>query len=150
MTRTLSSTSSTSSASLLNQVTYDLRLLSSYYLKFRMLGKDLLFHWPPKKCVMKSPLNSLKVEMKLEAILLNHTQAGPLSMVEKALHMISSGTPCKCMRVLNNFRWSRGSFDPSYASTYGILNLASRGKDVTGAVKGESVWWTSSPKLVDT
>ena len=102
------------------------------------------------KCVMKSPLNSLKVKMKLEAILLNHTWTGLLSVVEKALHMISSGTPCKCMSVLNDYRWLRGSFNPSYASTCGILNLASRGKDVTGVVKEESVRWTSSPKLAET
>ena len=98
----------------------------------------------------KSPLNSLKVETKLGAILLNHTQAGPLSVVEKALYIISSRTPYKCMRFLNDSRWSKASFNPSYASTYGILNLAGRGKDVIGAVKGESVQWTSSSKLVDT
>ena len=82
--------------------------------------------------------------------MLNHTRVGPLSVVGKALHMISFGTPYKCMRVLNDSRWSRGSFDPSHASTCGILNLAGRGKDVTGAVKGELVRWTSSSKLVDT
>ena len=42
------------------------------------------------------------------------------------------------------------NFDPSYASTYGILKLARKGKDVTGAMKGELIWWTSSSKLVDT
>ena len=93
----------------------------------------------PMKCVTKSPLNSLKVETELRAILLNHTRAGLLSVVGKVLHIISSGTPCRCMRVLNYTRWSRGSFDPSYASTCGILNLAGRGKDVTSAMKGESV-----------
>ena len=102
------------------------------------------------KCLMKSPLNSLKVETELRVILLNHTQAGPLSVVGKALHMISFGAPCKCIRILNDFRWSKGSFNPSYASTYGILNLVGRRKDVTGAVKGELVRWTSSSKLVDT
>ena len=71
-------------------------------------------------------------------------------MVGKALHMISFGTPCRCMRVLNDSRLSKGSFDSSYTSTYGILNLVRRGKDVTGVVKGESVRWTSSSKLVDT
>ena len=102
------------------------------------------------KCVTNSPLNSLKVEMELGDILLNHTRVGPLSVVGKALHMISFGTPYKCMRVLNDSRWSKGSFDPSYASTCGILNLASRGTDMTGAVKGKLVRWTSSSKLVDT
>ena len=101
------------------------------------------------KCLTKSPFNSLEVEMELEAILLNHTQASPLSVVGKALHMISSETPCKCMRVLNDSRWLKGSFNPSYASTCGILNLTSRGKDVISVVKGESIRWTSSSKLVD-
>ena len=87
----------------------------------------------------KSPLNSLKDETEFGAILLNHTRVGPLSVVGKALHMIFSGTPCRCIRVLNDSRWSMRSFDPSYASTYGILNLVGRGKDVTSAVKGESV-----------
>ena len=97
---------------------------------------------------MKSPLNSLKVETGV--ILLNHTPVGPLSVVGKALHMILFGTPCRCIRVLNDSRWSRGSFDPSHASTCGILNLAGRGNDVTGAVKGESARWTSLSELVDT
>ena len=91
------------------------------------------------KCVTKNPLNSLKVEMELKAILSNHTRAGPLSVVGKALHIISFRTPCRCMRVLNDSRWSEGSFDPSYASTCGILNLTGKGKDLTGAVKGELV-----------
>ena len=64
--------------------------------------------------------------------------------------MILFGTPYRCMRVLNDSKWLRGSFNPSYASTYGILNLVRRGKDVIGAVKGESIRWTSSSKLVDT
>ena len=102
------------------------------------------------KCVTKSLLNSLTVESELGAILLNHTRAGPLSVVGKALYLISSETPCRCMRVLNDSKWSRGFFDPFYAFTCGILNLAGRGKDVTGAMKGESVRWTNSFELVDT
>ena len=149
MTKTLSLASSISSASLLNRVTYDLRLSSSHCLTLKMLPEDLLCRWPTMKCMKKSPLNSLKVETEFRAILLNQTWASLLSVVGKVSHMISSGTPCKCIRVLNDSRWSRGSFDPSYASTYGILNLAGRGKDVTSAVKGELVWWTSSSKLVD-
>ena len=150
MTKTLSLASSISSASLLNRVTYDLRLSSSHCLTLKMLPEDLLCRWPTMKCMKKSPLNSLKVETEFRAILLNQTWASLLSVVGKVSHMISSGTPCKCIRVLNDSRWSKGSFDPSYASTYGILNLAGRGKDVTSAVKGELVWWTSSSKLVDT
>ena len=54
------------------------------------------------------------------------------------------------MKVLNDSKWSSGSHEPSYASTCGIQNLAGRGKEVTCAVKGESVHYTSSFKLVDT
>ena len=31
----------------------------------------------------------------------NHTLAGPFNIVGKALHMISSGTPWRCMVILN-------------------------------------------------
>ena len=68
--------------------------------------------------------------------LLNHTCVGPFSVVRNVLHIISSRTFCVCIRVLNNSKQSRGSFDPSYASTCGILNLVGRRKDVTGAVEG--------------
>ena len=60
------------------------------------------------KCVTKSPFNSMKVEMVLGVILINHTQVGHLSVVGKALHMISSETPSKCIRVLNDSKWSKG------------------------------------------
>ena len=86
----------------------------------------------------------------LLVILLNHTLGGPLSVVGKTLHMISFGTPCRYIRILNNSRWTSGLFDPSYASTCGIRNLARRGRKVTCAVKGESVLQTSSSRSVDT
>ena len=148
--RTLSSASSIKRASLLKRVTYDLRLSSSCCLMFSRLSKDLSYLCPLINWVMKGPLNSLKVDTVLGVNLLNYTRASSLSVVGNALHIISSRTPYRCMRVLNNSRWSRGFFDPSYASTCGILNLAGRGKDVIGVVKGESVRWTSLSKLVDT
>ena len=67
--------------------------------------------------------------------LLNHTLVGPLSVVGNALHIISSGTSCRCMRVLNDFRWLSGSRDLSYVSICGIWNLARKGKEVTFVVK---------------
>ena len=67
----------------------------------------------------KCPLNSLKVGTVLRVSLLNHTLAGPLSVVGNAFHIILSRTPCKCMRVLNNSRWSSGSCDPLYVSICG-------------------------------
>ena len=148
--KTLLLASSIKRASLLNRVTYDLKLSLSHCLVFNKLAEDFLYLCMPMKCETKCPLNSLKVKTVLGVILLNHTLVDPLSVVGKALHMISFRTPYRCMRVLNNSRWSSGSFDPSYASTYGIWNLARRGKEVTCAVKGKSVRWTSSSSSVDT
>ena len=67
---------------------YDLKLSSSRCLTFSKLAKDLLYLYLPIKWAIKCPLNSLKVETVLKAILLNHTLASPLSMVRNALHMI--------------------------------------------------------------
>ena len=102
------------------------------------------------KCATKCSLNSSKVEMEFGATLLNHTLAGPLSVVGSALHMISFGNPCKCIRVLNDSRWSSGSLDSLYVSTCGIQNLTGRGRKVTCTVKGELVRWTSLSRLVYT
>ena len=82
--------------------------------------------------------------------LLNHTLASSLSVVGNALHMISSETSCRRIRVLNDSRRLSESRKPSYASTCSIRNLARRGKEVIYAVKGESDHWTSSSRLVDT
>ena len=58
-------------------------------------------------------LNSLKVPMELGFNLLNQILAGPFSVVGKALHMISSATPCRYIKILKDSRWSRGFLDPS-------------------------------------
>ena len=84
----------------------------------------------------KYPLSSLKIDTVLGVNLLNPTRASPFSVVGNALHIISSRTTYRCIRVLNDSRWFRGSFDPSYASTCGSLNLVGKGKDVTGAMNG--------------
>ena len=109
VTRTLS-VSSIKSASLLKQVTYNLRLLSSHCLMFSMAMEDHLCLCPLMKCMTKWPLNSLKVETVFGVSLLNHTLVGPFNVIGKALHIISSGAPFKCMRVLNDSRWSSGSW----------------------------------------
>ena len=54
-------------------------------------------------------LDSLKVPMELGVNLLNQILTGPFSVVGKALHMISFATPCKCIKVLKDFKWSKGS-----------------------------------------
>ena len=150
VTRTLPLALSIKKASLLKWVTYDLKLSSSHYVMLSMVAEDLLCLCPLMKCMTKCPLNSLKMETVFGVSLLNHTLAGPFKVVRKALHIISSITPCKYMRVLNDSKWSSGSSEPSYAFTCGIRNLARRGKEVTYVVKGESVHYTSSSKLVDT
>ena len=40
---------------------------------------------------------------------------------------------------MNDSKWLRGSFDLSYVSICGILNLVGKGKDVIDMVKGELI-----------
>ena len=49
--------------------------------------------------------------------------------------MISSATPCKCIKVLKDSKWSKGSLDPSYASICGMQNFDGRVNEVTDVVK---------------
>ena len=65
---------------------------------------DFLYLCPPIKCEANCALSSLKVLMELGTNLLNHTLTRPFGIVGKARHMISSTTPCKCMKVLNDSR----------------------------------------------
>ena len=75
---------------------------------------------------------------------LNHTLASPFSVVENALHIISSETPWRCIVVLNVAMWLQGSCVPPYESKVGILNLEHRGWLVMDAMKGESILWMRS------
>ena len=54
---------------------------------------DLLYLCPLIKCEENWALNSLKVLMEFGVNLLNQILVGSFSVVGKALHMISSGTP---------------------------------------------------------
>ena len=63
---------------------------------------EFLYLCHPMKCNSNYTLSSLKVLMELGVNLLNHILAGPYNVVEKVQHMILFGTPCKCMRVLND------------------------------------------------
>ena len=84
---------------------------------------DFLYLCPPIKCEANYAFNSLKVLMEFGVNLLNHILVGPFSVVGKALHMISSTTPCKCIRVLKDSRRSKGSLThhrPLFAA-YGTL-----------------------------
>ena len=64
------------------------------------------------KCVTKSLLNSLKVKTELGAILLNHTRAGPLSVVGKVLHMILSRIPYKLLEGFERLQVVERLFRP--------------------------------------
>ena len=63
---------------------------------------DFLYLYPPIKCEANCALYSLKVLMEFGVNLLNHTLAGPFSVVGKTRHMISSTTPYRCIRVLKD------------------------------------------------
>ena len=99
-TRILSSASSIESASFLNQVMYDLSVSSSCCLMLIKLVVDFLYLCPPMKCEVNWALSSLKVLIEFGVNLLNQILAAPFSVVGKALHMILSGTPRRCIRVL--------------------------------------------------
>ena len=108
------------------------------------LDKEHFYFCPPTKLLTNNLLNSLNKVMVFGGNFLNHTLVGPFKVVGKALHIISSGTPCRCMVVLNVAMWSQGSCVPSYESKVGVLNLEGKGWLVMDAVKGEYVIWTRS------
>ena len=59
-------------------------------------------------------LNSSKELTVFEGILLKHTRVGPLRVVGKALHIMLSRTPWRCIVVLKVAICSKGSCVPSY------------------------------------
>ena len=65
---------------------------------------DFLYLCPLIKCEANWEFNSLKILIELGVNLLNQILAGPFSVVGKALHMISSTTPCKCIKVMKDSR----------------------------------------------
>ena len=89
----LSSTSSTVRASLLKQMMKERRLSFSPCSMINKLDEKRLCFCPPMKLLTNYLLNSSKELTVLGGILLNHTRAGPLRVVGKALHIISFRTP---------------------------------------------------------
>ena len=89
----LSSTSSTVRASRLKRVIKDRRLSFSPCSMVSRLDEEQFCLCPPIKLLTNNLLNSSKELTELGGILLNHTRAGPLRVVGKALHIISSRTP---------------------------------------------------------
>ena len=96
------------------------------------------------KVVNKQLAQLFKGTYWIGGILLNHTRVGPLRVVGKALHIILSRTPWRCIIVLKVVMWSKGSRVPSYESKEGILNFGGRWWPLMNAVKGESFLWTKS------
>ena len=65
---------------------------------------DFLYLCPLIKCEANWVLNSLKVLMELGVNSLNQILTGPFSIVGKALHIISSAIPCRCIKVLKDLK----------------------------------------------
>ena len=120
------------------------RLSFSPYSMFNKPDKEHLCLCPLTKLLTNNLLNSWNKVMEFGGSLPNHTLARPFDVVGKALHMISFGTPWRCIVVFNVAMWSQGSLIPSYESKVSILNLEGRGWLVMDAMKGESVLWTWS------
>ena len=135
---------STIRASLLKQAMNDRKFSFSPCSMVNMLDEEHLCLCPPIKLLINSLLNSSKELTVFGGILLNHTRAGLLSVVTKTLHIISSGTPWRCIVVLKVAIWSKGSRVPSYESKEGILNLGGKGWLLMEAMKREYVQWTKS------
>ena len=140
----LSYISSTVRASLLKCVTKDCKLSFSLCSMVSRLDVECWCLYPPTKLLTNSLLNSSKEPTVLGGILLNHTRAGPLRVVGKALHIISFKTPWRCIVVLKVAIWLHGSRAPSYESKEGILNFGGKGWPLMEVVKGKSVRWTKS------
>ena len=105
----------------------DRRLSFSPYFMVNKLDEERLCLCPPMELLTNNLLNSSKELTEFGGILLNHTRAGPLRVVGKALHIISSRM------------WSNESHVPSYESKEGNLNFDGKGWPLMEAVKGESV-----------
>ena len=118
------------------------RLSFSPYFMFNKLDEERFYLCPPTKLLTNNLLNFWNKVMVISGSLPNHTLAGTFNVVRKALHMISSRTPWRCMVVLNVAMRSQGLHVPSYESRVGILNLEGKGWLVIDAMKGESVLWT--------
>ena len=111
-------------------------VLDPYKYKIRFLH---LYCYPPMKWWTKQWLSYLKLAIALEGTLLNQTLAVPFKVVRNALHMTSSGVIWRCISVLYNLMWSKGSFKPMNDSSCGRQNFGGKGRFNTLAVKGEWV-----------
>ena len=83
------------------------RLSLSPCFKFNRIDEDHLYRCPPIKLLTNNLLSSWNEAMVFGGNLPNQTLVDPFKVVRKALHRISSGTPWRCMVVLNVTRISR-------------------------------------------
>ena len=111
--------------------------------------------YPPTKWWTKELLSCSKLPMDDVGSLLNHSRVAHLRVVGKERHKISSGGCWRPSVVLNIFRWSSGSFNPSKGSSWGKQNLEGTGHSWTATVNGESIFltilskrWTVFPLIV--
>ena len=111
---------------------------------FNRLDEECFYLCPPTKLLTNNLLNSWKEVMVFGGSLLNHSLVGPFKVIGKALHIILSETPWRCMVVMNVAMWSQGSRVPSYESRAGILNLEGKRWLVMEATKEESILWMRS------
>ena len=65
---------------------------------------DFLYMCPLIKCKVNWALNSLKVPMELGVNLLNQILVGLFNIMGKALDIISSAFPYRCIKVLKDSR----------------------------------------------
>ena len=143
-----SSILSTNKASLLKRQMKNRRLSFSPYSMFSRPNEECLCLWPPTKLLTNNLLNSCNEIMVFGGSLLNHTLTGPFNMVGKAMHMILSRIPWRCIVDLNVAMWSQGFRFPSYKSKVGILNLEGKGWFVIDAVRESVLWMRSSTWVI--
>ena len=144
---TLSSFLSTSKVFWVKCFTYDLKISFSPCLMVSRWSAGLFRHCPSMKWHTKELPNCLKLSMDDVGSLVNHSFATPLRMVGKERHNISSGGCWRPRVVLMVLRWSKGSFRPSNASSYGRRNFEGTGHSRTTIVEDESILLTILSKL---
>ena len=130
---------STCNNSLLKWVTYCLNDSPFAWRMLRRWQVGFLCLCSPMKWRTKPLLSYSKFAIVPGVILLNQTLAMPFGVVGKVLHVTSFRVICKCIKVLNDLMWSKGSFEPSYDLSWGSWNFGGRGRFNTSMVNGEFV-----------
>ena len=90
----------------------------------------------PTKLLTNNLLNSWNEVMVFGGNFLNHTMSGPFKVVEKALYIISSKTPFRCMVCLECGNVIIGVTRPIIWIQSGRFELGRQGKSSDGRSKG--------------